>query len=304
MAYISKNNTINPMIGALSMILAALLFSCLSGLVRLAADIGYHPFQIGFLRSIFALLFMIPFIAPILHREGIGCFKMRHPALYLARGLATTGSTLLSMVALATLPIVEVTAISFTAPLFATACSALLLKEIVGWRRWSAVMLGLCGVLIILRPGFVMLEVGALAALGAAISMALASILVKMLTRTETIQHIVFYTSLILTLATAIPASVVWVQMTPLMWLVGAGMGVLGALSHVFMAKAFRVADASLVIPFDYARLPFAALVGWFLFGQTSDITTWIGALVIAVPALFVARREQVIARRTATGLH
>jgi len=89
----------------------------------------------------------------------------------------------------------------------------------------------------------------------------------------------------------------VWVPMTLEFWLIGIGLGLLGAIGHIFLTRSFSVADASMVVPFDYARLPFAALIGYFAFGHLSDIYTWIGAGVIAASAIYIARREQQLAK-------
>ncbi|MEQ8602171.1 MAG: DMT family transporter [Marivibrio sp.] len=287
-----------PLAGAALMTLAALMFSAMNGLVRLAADLGFPPLQIAFLRSLFALLVMAPIIAPVVLREGPAWLKTTRPGLFLVRGLAAAVGVIGWMSALATLPLAEATAITFTAPLIATAGSALILGETVRLRRWSAILIGFIGVLVILRPGMAAVEVGALWALTAAAGMASAALLVKTLTRTEPAQRIVLYTSLMLTALTAVPAALVWVPMTPAMWAIGAGIGAIGALSQIALTKAFESADASVVLPFDYARLPFTALIGWVFFAQVSDLVTWAGALLIAGAALYVARREHQAARR------
>lgn len=286
-----------PVLAAVLMTTAALLFAVINGLVRYAADLGYHPFQIAFLRSAFALLIMGPVILPVVRREGVRWLKTTRPGLFLARGLAATAAIILWMTALATMPMAEATAISFTSPLFATVGSALLLHERVRARRWTAIAVGFAGVLIILRPGVVAPEPGAFAALAAALGMATAVLLIKALTRTEPMQRIVLYTSLVLTAGTAIPAVLVWQPLTPLMWAVAVGLGGVGALNHMVITKAFESAEASVVIPFDYTRLPFAAVVGAVFFAQTTDMLTWAGALVIAGAAFYVARREHQISR-------
>ncbi len=129
--------------------------------------------------------------------------------------------------------------------------------------------------------------------------MAVAALVIKLLTRTEPADRIVFWTNVILTFGTLGPALWVWQPMTMEMWLVGIAMGAVGAISHIFLTNAFAVADASIVLPFDYTRLPFVAVVGFFAFGETSDLVTWLGAGLIAASAFYVARRrEQQIAKK------
>jgi drug/metabolite transporter (DMT)-like permease len=287
-----------PMLGAGLMVMAALVFSLLNGLVRYASDLGLPSLQIAFLRSIFALLVMLPIIAPVLRREGFVWVKTTRPGLHLVRGLAATVGLIGWVSALATIGLAEATAITFTAPLFATIGSAVILREVVRLRRWSAVIIGLIGVLIILRPGVGSVEPGALWALMGAAGMACAVLSVKALTRTEPTQRIVLYNSIFLTLFTAVPAFLVWQPMSALLWGVGLAMGLIAAIGQLLLSKAFECADASVVVPFDYSRLPFAALIGWLAFSQTVDWVTWAGALVIGGAALYTARREQQIAKQ------
>lgn len=291
-----------PMLGAALMVTAALLFSCLNGIMRYVSDLGVPSFQIAFLRSLFALLVMVPIVMPAVRRNGWRWLGTSVPGLHGIRGLAATTGVIGWVSALATLPLAEATAITFTAPLFATIGSALLLGEVVRLRRWSAVLIGLIGVLIIIRPGMVPVETGALWALMGAAGMATAVLSVKALTRTEPTQRIVLYNSVLLTVFTAAPAALVWQPLSTEVWLLGGAMGAIAAISQMFLSKAFECADASVVVPFDYSRLPFAALIGWIAFGQVTDWITWAGAAVIAGAALYTARREQQIARAARRG--
>ena len=282
-----------PIWGAGLMIVSAALFAVMNGFVREAANLGMHPFQIGFLRSVFALLFILPFCI----RGGLSNLKTRRWKLYLFRGAAATTAMLFWMTAVVTIPLAEATAISFTAPLFATIGSALVLKETVRARRWSAVAFGFAGVMIILRPGMEALEPGALAALGSACGMATAALCIKALTGTEPAGRVVFYTSLFLTVATLPFALAVWTPMTPSFWMLGVLLGFFGVTAQMFLTSSFKAADASVVLPFDYTRLPFIALVGWIAFGETVEVITWIGASLIVGSALYVVYRERQLSR-------
>jgi len=275
------------------MTIAAALFACLNGFVKYTADLGLDPLQIAFLRSIFAAGAILPFLIGPIRRNGIGYLKPVRPWLMLFRASSASLGVILWITALTLLPLAEVTAISFTAPLFATIGSALILRETVRLRRWTAIGVGFIGVLVILRPGMIPMEAGFLWAIGAAAGMAIAALTIKLLTRTEPADRIVFWSNIGLTVGTLIPALTVWAPMTPEIWLLGIGMGIAGAVSHIFLTNAFAVADASIVLPFDYARLPFVAVVGYVVFGQTSDMVTWIGAAIIAASAIYIARREQ-----------
>ncbi len=290
-----KTSASAPVTGAAWMMGSAILFAAMNGVVRVAADLDMHPFQIAFLRSVFALAFMLPFCM----RGGVAALKTKRWKLYLLRGGAASTAMLFWMTAIATMPLAEATAISFTAPLFATVGSALILKETVRARRWSAILFGFAGVMIILRPGFQTLEPGALAALAAACAMATAALCIKALTNTEPAQRVVFYTSLILTVATFPFAFSVWTPMDMDFWGLGVALGFFGVTAHMCLTYAFKAADASLVMPFDYTRLPFVALVGWLFFAETVAWITWAGSALIIGSALYVAYRERALAQPT-----
>ncbi len=289
----SRSPISGPVMGAAWMIMGAALFAAMNGVVRFAALDGLHPFQIGFLRAAFALAFILPFS----FRDGLSSLKTTRWRLYLLRGCAASTAMLSWMTAIATIPLAEATAITFTAPLIATVGSALVLKESVKARRWGAVFFGFVGVMIILRPGTAAMEPGAIAALGAAFAMGTAALCIKALTDTEPAGHVVFYTSLMLTVISLPFAVSVWSEMTPKFWIYGVLLGFFGVSGHWCLTKSFANADASLVMPFDYTRLPFVALVGWIAFDEVVEGITWIGASLIVGSALYVVYRERQLAK-------
>ena len=288
----------NPFLGAVLMTGAAALFAALNTLVKYASSLGMDPLQISFLRSFFAAVTMLPILVGPVRRNGFRHLMPTRFWLMTFRGLSSAVGVIVWMTAVTLLPLTEVTAISFTAPLIATVGSALILGEVVRARRWSAVAIGFVGVLIILRPGMIPLDVGFLWAITAAVFMAMAALIIKLLTRAEPPDRIVFWTNVWLTVGTLIPALTVWQTMTWEFWVIGIAMGVTGAISHILLTYSFSVADASIVLPFDYARLPFVAVLGYAFFGQVSDLYTWGGAALIAASAIYVARREQQVAKR------
>ena len=254
-----------------------------------------HPFQIGFFRSLFGFLFMVPW----LFGSGFAVLRTTRLGLHLTRGTVAFFGLLLWTSALALAPVAEVTAFSFTAPLFATLGSAVILREAVRARRWVAVVLGFVGMLIMLRPGFSALQPGALFAVTAAVCIAASMLIVKRLSATERPITVVAYMALFLTIATALPAMFVWQAPSWIVFGKCIAMGGLGTLGHLCMVRAFAAADASAVAPFDYARLPFAALVGFIMFSESPDIWTWVGGAVIAASAIYIAQREAASRRKT-----
>lgn len=302
LTFVKPSDWSGPLQGAAWMITAAMLFAAMNGLVRLAVAAELHPFQISFLRSVFALILILPFCLGGGLRPNLSDLKTKRWRMFLLRGAAATAGVLFWVSAIAIMPLAEATAITFAAPLIAVIGSALILRETVRMRRWAAVAVGLTGVVIILKPGLGVLQPGAVIALCAAAAMATAVLCTKSLTRTEPARRIVFYTSLILTIGTLPFALFVWAPMTQEAWLLGVAMGLVGVLAHICLTRSFEAADASIVAPLDYTRLPFVALLGWVAFGEPVDATTWIGGGVIAASAIYVTNRERQLAKQAHDG--
>ncbi len=281
-----------PVQGALYMTFASACFAVMNALIRLASA-ELEPLQIAFLRNLFALCFMMPWLI----RAGWGGLQTKRLRLHIWRGVFGITAMVCWFTAVVRLPLSEAVALNFTVPLFATLAAAVFLGEVVRARRWSATAIGFLGVLVILRPGCG--EFTPLMALPiiAAAFMALSITIVKSLSSTENVAAIVLYQNLVLTVLSIGPALFVWVWPSGLVWLYAAGVGCIASIAHLALARAYTKADASAVIPFDYARLPFVALIAWFLWGETADIWTWVGAGVIAGSSIYIARREAAVAR-------
>ncbi|MBI2586910.1 MAG: DMT family transporter, partial [Rhodospirillales bacterium] len=244
--------------------------------------------EIVFFRNFFGLVFMLPWLA----NNGLGALKTRRLGLYSVRAVLNVVAMLAAFSALAMMPIADAMALSFTAPLFGTVLAALALAEVVRLRRWAATVVGFLGAMLILRPGFGEMNPAALLALVGAAAVAATGIVIKMLSRTESVNAIVAYMVIFLTPMSLVPALFVWTApgLEALLWL--AILGGLGTLAHIGVTRAFKTADASLVLPFDFVRLPFAALIGYAAFDERPDAWTWTAAAVIAAATLYVARSE------------
>lgn len=292
-----QDGNTRPILGASFMLTAAFLFGIMNALVKYGSEMGMDPLQIAFVRSVFGTISMLPLLILPIRSYGVSYLRPVRPWLMAFRGVSSSIGVMLWMTTVAMLPLAEATAISFTAPLMAALGSALFLGEVVRARRWTALLIGFCGVLVILRPGVVPFEDGFVIALFAAAFMALASLVIKTLTKTEPADRIVFWTNIGLTIGCAVPAALYWVPLSLEMWLVGIAMGIAGAVSHVFLTRSFAVAELTVVLPFDYARLPFVAVIGYLAFGQVSDAFTWIGAGIIAASAIYIAHRERQVSK-------
>ena len=281
-----------PLQGALYMTAASLGFSVMNIAIRSAAE-ELDPLQIAFFRNFFALAFMLPWLASV----GLSGLKTAHLGLHVWRAVIGLLAMCLWFYSIALLPLAEAVALNFTVPMFATVGAAIFLGEIVRARRWSATIVGFLGVLIILRPGFTELTPAMSLPVIAAAFMAISVLIVKRLSSDDQPGAIVFMMKLLLTPLSLIPALFVWRWPSwttlGLMLLVG----FFAALSHIAITRAYTKADASAVLPLDYARLPFIAGLGFLFFGEVPGLWTWVGAAVIAASAIYIARREAQVAR-------
>ena len=261
-------------------------------LIRFAAY-RLHPFEVTFFRCLFSLFVMLPFII----RSGPSILATPKVGFYTLRAVVGLISMLSWFYGITIVPLATATAVNFTAPLFATMAAALVLHEDVRLRRWIAVVIGFVGVLVIMRPGRESLDAMLLLILLSAASSAMNNITVKYLVRTERPNTIVALFSVYLTPLSLIPALFVWEW--PDLKSLGAlvGLGVIGTLAHLSVARAYLAADASACAPYEFVRLPYAALIGYLLFGEVSDGWTWVGAAIIAGAAIYVAHREARLAR-------
>jgi len=260
--------------------------------------------QVVFFRSAFAI---IPVVVIYTWRGELGAaFRTGRPFGHVTRGLIAVVSMFLNFAALARLPLVDATAISFAAPFITVALAALILKERVRIYRWCAVMAGFAGVLVMLWPylnvgalvtaGSTASTVGAACAITAAFTNAGATIQTRRLTDSETTASIVFYFSLICTLAGLASLPFAWHAPSAPELMALISIGVIGGLSHIFLTESYRYAPASVVAPFDYMALLWAFFFGYVLFGEIPTGYVYAGAAIVAGSGLFVIWRERELA--------
>ena len=191
------------------------------------------------------------------------------------------------------LPLAEATAIGFAAPLFITVLSVPILKEKVGIHRWCAVVIGLVGVLIIIRPGGDFWQLVSIMPLLGAFFFALFQILTRLLSVTEKTHTTLFYTGLGGLVWSSIIVPFVWVAPSQIDFLIFLATGFLGALAHLCMINAFNFAEASLLAPFNYTKLLWVAILGYLVFDDIPSLEMWIGAGIIVSAGLYVLYREK-----------
>jgi len=279
---------------------SALLFAAMSALVR---DLGkVTPIgQMVFFRSAFAILPVMVIYA--LRGELMTAVRTARPLGQLGRGLLSTFGMFTNFAALVRIPLADATAISFASPLITVALAAVILKERVRIYRWSAVLIGFAGVIVMLIPHFDVARyegiagataaVGSLLALASSFSNAGTVIQTRRLTQSETTSSIVFYFSLVCAIAGALTLPFDWYTPTRSELFGLIALGVLGGLAHILLTESYRYAMASVVAPFDYTSMLWALLLGWWLFGELPEALVYVGASIVAGAGLFVIWRER-----------
>ena len=278
----------DPLRAVLWITAAMALFAILAACSRKAALMGMHPLQVVFMRNLSATLFLMPMLV----MRGRSLLRSNAIHLYGVR----VGISIFSMTAwfyaLALIPVAEVTAIGFLAPLFGTLGAIVFLGEKVRIRRWTALVIGFLGAMIILRPGTESFGLGQACAIFNAMSSGLITVLLKQLSSEDDSGKIVFLTTVLMLPPTLIPALFVWEmpgwEYAPAILTIG----FTAVLGHYCLMRGFATTEASLVMTFDFSRLPFAVLVGWWMFGEVTDIWTWVGAAIIFASAIYITRRE------------
>lgn len=274
--------------GIVLMCLSTVAFSIMHALVRFVSEV-LPPFQIAFFRNIFGLLFLLP----LLMRSRFAVLRTQRIGLHALRGVINIGAMLMFFTALSISPLAKVTALSFTAPIFMAVLSVLVLGERFRLYRWMAILLGFIGMLIILRPGLVAIDTGALLVTGAAALWAVAMILIKIMSRTESSLTIVAYMGIFLGVFSILPALWVWEPfgLQTLGWL--ALVGLFGTLAQMTLSQSLKETDPTALMPFDFLKLIWTATIGAWFFAEIPDVYTLVGAAVIFASGLFIALRER-----------
>ncbi len=274
--------------GIACMIGGGLLLTLNDGVVKWAAT----DFQVGQILAFrgSAALFLI--IAVLCWRGEFTVLQVRYPKVQIVRAVLMVASTFLFVHGLRLMPLADTVAIAFVGPIFVTALAPILLSERVGWRRWTAVLVGFVGVLIILRPGTGSLNWAALLPAGAALCGALRDLLTRHISHGEASGTTLFYSTLGVTLAGAMVAPFGWQPPDPMDIALFALAGALLGIAHFLHIETFRFAEAALVAPFKYASLLWAMIVGFMVWGDIPDGRTLLGAALLVGSGLYIFHRE------------
>ena len=297
-----------PLRGIILKICSVLVFIVMSSLIKTTAQ-HVPAGQAVFFRSLFAIPVIVVWLA--LRKELRTGFQTPNPAGHVWRGLMGTLAMGFGFAGLAYLPLPEVTAIGYTAPLLVVVFAAMFLGEEVRLFRISAVGLGLVGVLIVLSPRLSIVSgdtashreaFGALLVLFGAVCAALAQVFVRKLVQTERTPAIVFYFSLTATVLSLATIPFGWVMPTLTEGLILTAAGLLGGVGQILLTSSYREADASLVAPFDYASMIFALLIGYFVFAEVPTWTMLAGAAIVIAAGVLIIWRERQLGLERAKG--
>ena len=272
---------------AILVITAAGALSAMHAVVRYLSP-SIHPFELAFFRSVFGFIVIVP----LLLRSGMEAVRTHQPRLQMLRGLISISAMLSWFYGLSMVPLAEATALSFTNAIFGSIAAMIFLRERMTIARGMAVVFGLVGVLVLLRPGFGDIDIGLLWVLFSAMCWGCSVVIVKQLGRTDSAVSIVAWVGIQLSILSLPFALTVWIWPTVQEWLWLLSLGSLATLGHLCMVQGLKLADAMTIFPLDFTRLIWASLFGFFIFSESLDLWTIAGAGIIVVSGTFMLYRE------------
>lgn len=285
----------NSMEGIALRLGAGACFSVMAALIKLAHDAGASTPELVFYRN---LLGLVPLLLWIGWSGNFGAWRTKRPGAHLTRGLLGLMAMSASFGAVALLPLAEVVTLSFVAPLFAVALSAMILKEVVGRYRWTAVAIGFAGVFIVMQPaGSALSPLGLALALVGAMGVAAVTITIRQMSRTESTQTTVLWFTSFAVVASGLMMPAFAQAHDGRVWAMLVGVGLAGGVGQLCLTGSLRAAPIAVVVPFDYTQLIWAVLLGWLIWSTEPQLTTWIGAAVIVGSGLYTLYREQKLGR-------
>jgi drug/metabolite transporter (DMT)-like permease len=257
-----------------------------------------NVFQLMLIRSAIGLILL----SPLIYRAGgLAVMKTKRLPQHLGRNTIHFGAQLGWFYALTLIPIGQVVAIEFTMPIWTAILAAMFLGERMTIWKFAAIVLGIVGVVMIVRPATGEINTGQLIALAAAVGFGVSIAIVKSLTRTEQTVTIIFYMLAVQTTGSLLPALYVWQWPSLTVWGWGVVVAFCGTFSHYCMARALLYADATVVVPMDFLRVPLTALAGWLLYSERLDAFTVLGAALILTGNLVNLRASAPVPARAAT---
>ena len=269
------------------MIMALFMFTVMGICIRLSA--AHLPvIEVMFFRNFLAVLILLPLVA----RIGFGSLSMKRPKLFFLRAAINAVGMFCGFTALTLIPMAQMTALSFTTPLFVTIGAVIFLGEVIRARRIAAIFVGFFGTLIILQPGVVDITFGVLLALISALSIAMASLIVKTLTRSESQHAIVTWMVVMQAPLALMPSLWFWQWPNLLTWGFLWCMALAGTIAHLCFTRAFSLVDITALQPLEFIKLPFAVILAWIIFSEWPGLWTFVGGAIIFTSTVYITHRE------------
>lgn len=267
------------------------LFSAVDTVAKFLTE-SLDPIQIAWSRQVGLFLGVLI----LLGLRGPGLLRTAHPWLQIGRGALAAASATLFIVAVAFVPLADAVAVSFVAPFMVTVMGALLLREHVGPRRWTAIAIGFIGMLVVIRPGLGVFHPAMFLVLLAASCFALRQIVSRRLSGSDRTATTVAYTALVATVLLSLPLPFVWQTPTwGLEILLLVSIALMAAVAETMIIKSLELAEAVVLAPVHYSLLIWGTMYGWLVFGQLPDGWTWFGALIIVATGVYTLHRERVV---------
>ena len=254
-------------------------------------SVEHNSFVMVFWRSCFSLLFILPWII----RNNYKLAYSKKINLHIIRAIIGVIAMTCWFYALSILLLPQATALSFTAPIFTTIAAIIFLKERPGLRRWSAIIIGFLGTLIIIRPGFTEFHHASFIVLFSTSLWAIVAVIIKKLTHSDDPKTILFYMSLF-SIPLSLPLAIIFwqnISLNNLTWL--AFIGLTANFAHICLTKAISLADLTLILPFDFLRLVFIGIFAYILFSDPTNIYDIIGSLIIISSSIYISYREKIV---------
>ena len=286
-------HTSTVLFGIYARITALVLFSTMDAMVKWLGD-AYGPFQMMLFRSTLAL---VPLYLFYRSAGGLRLVRSNRPLLQVARIATGFGSLLGFFYVLPRMPLVDAYAISFAAPLFMVGLAVPVLNEAVGWRRWTAVVVGFMGVLIMLEPWTIGVHWLSLVVLLATFCYSLSTVLTRLISRYDHDAATIFWFCLFAAIASLIGAIPGWKWPSLADWFWLASLGLIGGVGQILVTRALRLAPASVLAPFDYSSIVFAVLYGYLWFRENPSPAVWYGLPLVIGSGFYILHRERLHAR-------
>lgn len=284
----SETNADRPLRGILMILGAVFCFTMSDAMAKWLGQ-AMPVSQINWIRY----LVFVPFAWLLVRRSAGGRMRVRQPRLQVFRGILLVVSALFYVMAIQTMPLAEATSVGFISPLLITALSVVVLGEVVRAARWAAIVVGLLGVLVIVRPGTEAFQPAALLVVASSSSWAVAVVLTRRMAGHDPTATTLLWSAVVGLVAMTFMLPFGWEWAGPVDWAVAIALGLVASAGQYLMVQAYRFAPASLLAPFSYSSLLWSTVLGWALFAALPDVWTLAGAVVIVLAGLVAARPER-----------